>query len=109
LWKVDFSASHLAGVLRRAARAALDAAGQQSPKTHSGMRSRFSDLARSTPALGPDVGRSLSQLGTERAEADYDEPTMTTEEANEAIDRARHVVDAVQRAIAEGIGSGPAS
>jgi uncharacterized protein len=92
-----------------AARAALEAAGEQSPKTHSGMRSRFSDLARSTPALGPDIGRSLSQLGTDRTEADYDEPTMTAEEANAAIDKARHVVDVVERAIAEGLGSEPSS
>jgi uncharacterized protein len=88
-----------------AARAALDAAGEQSPKTHSGMRSRFSDLARSMPSLGAGVGRSLSQLGTDRAEADYDEPTMTEEEANQAIDKARHVVDVVERAIAEGLES----
>jgi uncharacterized protein len=88
-----------------AARAALEAIGDQPPKTHSGMRSRFSDLARSTPALGPDVGRSLSQLGTDRAEADYDEQTVTAEEATEAIDKAQHVVDVVERAIAEGLGS----
>ena len=92
-----------------AARAAIDAAGERSPKTHSGMRSRFSDLARSTPALGSDVGRALSQLGTGRTEADYDEPTMTAEDANEAIDKARHVVDAVERAIAEGLGPEPSS
>jgi uncharacterized protein len=88
-----------------AARAALEAIGDHPPKTHSGMRSRFSDLARSTPALGPDVGRSLSQLGTDRAEADYDEQTVTAEEATEAIDKAQHVVDVVERAIAEGLGS----
>jgi uncharacterized protein len=92
-----------------AARAALDAAGERSPKTHSGMRSRFSDLSRSTPALGSDVGRALSQLGTDRTEADYDEPTMTAEEANDAIDKAQHVVDVVERAIAEGLGSEPSS
>jgi uncharacterized protein (UPF0332 family) len=92
-----------------AARAALEAIGERPPKTHSGMRSRFSDLARSTPAIGPDVGRSLSQLGTDRTEADYDEPTMTTEEANEAIDKARHVVDVIERAIAEGLGYEPPS
>jgi uncharacterized protein len=92
-----------------AARAALDAAGEPSPKTHSGMRSRFSDLARSTRTLGPEVGRSLSQLGTDRAEADYDLPTVTAEEANEAIDKARYVVDVVERAIAEGLGSEPSA
>jgi uncharacterized protein (UPF0332 family) len=53
------------------------------------------------PSLGAGVGRSLSQLGTDRAEADYDEPSMTEEEANQAIDKARHVVDVVERAIAE--------
>jgi uncharacterized protein (UPF0332 family) len=92
-----------------AARAALEAIGERPPKTHSGMRSRFSDLARSTPSLGPEVGRSLSQLGTNRTEADYDEPTMTADEANDAIDKARRVVDVVERAIAAGLGAGPAS
>jgi hypothetical protein len=72
------------------------------------MRSRFSDLARST-ALGPDVGRSLSQLGTGQTEADYDESMTTAEDANEAIDRARYVVDVVERAIPEGLGSEPSS
>ena len=43
-----------------AARAALEAAGEPSPKTHTGMRSRFSDVARSTPSIGPEVGRALS-------------------------------------------------
>ena len=64
-----------------AARAALEAAHEPSPKTHSGMRSRFSDLARSTPSIGPEVGRALSQLGTDRTEADYDEPTVTIEDS----------------------------
>lgn len=68
------------------------------------MRSRFSDLARSTPTIGPEVGRFLSQLGTDRAEADYDEPTITDDDAAEAIAKARQVVDAVERAIAAGLG-----
>jgi hypothetical protein len=55
------------------------------------------------------VARSLSQLGTERAEADYDEAMMTVEEANKAIGKARHVVDVVERTIAEGLGSERAS
>ena len=46
-----------------AARAALEAAGEPSPKTHNGLRSRFSDLARSNPRIGAGVGRALSQLG----------------------------------------------
>lgn len=90
-----------------AARAALEAAGEPSPKTHSGMRSRFSDLARSTPSIGPEVGRALSQLGTDRTEADYDEPTTTNEEANDAIAKAQRVVDVIERAIASGLGAPP--
>jgi hypothetical protein len=34
---------------------------------------------------------------------------MTADDANEAIAKARHVVDAVERAIAEGLGSEPSS
>jgi uncharacterized protein len=90
-----------------AARAALDATGESLPKTHSGMRSRFSDLARSTPSIGPEVGRALSQLGTDRAEADYDEPTITNEEAKDAIAKAQHVVEVIERAIAAGLGPAP--
>jgi uncharacterized protein (UPF0332 family) len=85
--------------------AALEAAGEPSPKTHSGMRSRFSDLARSTASIGSDVGRALSQLGTDRTEADYDRPTITKEEANDAITKAQHVVDVIERAIAAGLGA----
>ena len=88
-----------------AARAALESAGEPSPKTHSGMRSRFSDLARSTASIGSDVGRALSQLGTDRTEADYDQPTITKEEANDAITKAQHVVDVIERAIAAGLGA----
>lgn len=90
-----------------AARAALEAAGEPSPKTHSGMRSRFSDLARSTPSIGPEIGRALSQLATDRVEADYDEPTITIEEANDAIAKAQRVVDAVELAISAGLGDAP--
>jgi hypothetical protein len=71
------------------------------------MRSRFSELARSSPSVGPEVGRALSQLGTSRAEADYDEPTITVEEANDAIAQAQRVVDVVERAIAAGLGTSP--
>lgn len=92
-----------------AARAALEAAGQTPPKTHSGMRSRFSEFARATPSLGPEVGRALSQLGTNRTRADYDEPTISDDEAKEAITKAQHVVDVVERAIVAGFGSEPRS
>lgn len=90
-----------------AARAAIETAGKPLPKTHSGMRSRFSDLARSTPTIGPEVGRALSQLGTDRTEADYDEPTITIEEANDAIAKEQHIVDVIERAIAAGLGAAP--
>jgi uncharacterized protein (UPF0332 family) len=90
-----------------AARAALEAAGEPLPKTHSGMRSRFSDLARSTPSIGPELGRALSQLGTDRTEADYDEPNITIEEANDAIAKAQRVVDVIERAIAGGLETTP--
>jgi uncharacterized protein len=90
-----------------AARAALEVTGEPSPKTRSGMRSRFSDLARSTPRIGPEVGRALSQLGTDRTEADYDEPTITNEEANDAVAKAQRVVDVIERAITAGLGAAP--
>jgi uncharacterized protein len=92
-----------------AARAALEAAGQTPPKTHSGMRSLFSDFARSTPSLGPEVGRSLGQLGTKRTRADYDEPTISVDEANEAIAKAQLVVDVVEGAIEGRFGRTPGS
>jgi hypothetical protein len=68
------------------------------------MRSRFSDpLARSTASIGPEVGRELSQLGTDRTEADYDEPIITIAEANDAIAKAQRVVEVIERAIEAGL------
>lgn len=53
-----------------AARAALQAAGEQAPKTHSGLRSRSADFARTSPRMRAELGRALSQLETSRTEAD---------------------------------------
>jgi branched-chain amino acid transport system substrate-binding protein len=50
-----------------AARAALEVAGEPSPKTHSGMRSRFSDLARSKPSIGPGSGSASSSATSSSA------------------------------------------
>jgi hypothetical protein len=58
-------------------------------------------------SIGPGIGRALSQLGTNRTEADYDEPTITLEEANDAIAKAQRVVDVIERAIASGLGAAP--
>jgi len=43
-----------------AARAALEEAGISAPKTHTGLRTRFSEFAHATPVIGDDVGRELS-------------------------------------------------
>jgi len=92
-----------------AARAALEAAGISPPKTHSGLRSRFSEFAHATPGFGGEVGRALSQLETGRTDADYGDPAITVDEANDAITKAEHIVDVVERAIASGLGSKPPS
>lgn len=70
------------------------------PKTHAGLRSKFSDFANKTPDLGADVGRALSQLETGRTEADYGQPTVSADEAREAIAKAEHVVEVIERALA---------
>lgn len=92
-----------------AARAALEAAGISSPKTHSGLRTRFSVFARATPGIGGEVGRALSQLETGRTDADYGEPAIGVDEANDAITKAEHIVDVVERAMAGGLGPGTPS
>jgi uncharacterized protein (UPF0332 family) len=71
------------------------------------MQSRISDLARCTASIAPEVGRAVSRLGTDRAAADYDEPTITSEEAADAIAKAQHVVDVIEHAIAAGLGAAP--
>jgi uncharacterized protein (UPF0332 family) len=92
-----------------AARAALEAAGISAPKTHSGLRTRFSEFAKGTPRIGGEVGRTLSQLETGRTDADYGGSTISVDEASDAIAKAEHVVDVVEQAIAAGLGSGPSS
>jgi uncharacterized protein len=86
-----------------AAQAALEAAGEDAPKTHSGLRSGFSELARSTPAIGAEVGRELSQLETARTDADYGEPSITREEANDAIAKAEHIVEVIEHVLDKGV------
>ena len=76
-------------------------------------RSRFSEaFTLHGRPLARIVGRSPNSASSARTEQkrDYDEPRMTTEEANEAIDKARRdLVDVVERAIAEGLGAEPSS
>jgi uncharacterized protein (UPF0332 family) len=79
-----------------AARAALEAVGEE-PKTHTGLRSRFAEFARSCPELGPELGRILSQLETGRTDADYGQPSITREEATDAIAKAERLVEAIER------------
>lgn len=59
-------ASSLARVLRRFPRRTCGARvhRRRSAETHSGLRSRFADLTRSTPELGGEIGRVLSLLET---------------------------------------------
>jgi uncharacterized protein (UPF0332 family) len=92
-----------------AARVALEAGGIGPPKTHSGLRTRFSEFANATPGLGGEVGRALSQLETGRTDADCGEPAVGVDEANDAIGKAEHIVDVVERAVAAGLGSGLSS
>lgn len=82
-----------------AAQAALKATGTDLPKTHAGLRSKFSELAHTAPDVGADVGRALSQLESGRTEADYGNPTISADEAGEAIAKAEHVVDVIERAL----------
>lgn len=89
-----------------AARAALEAAGISPPKTHSGLRTRFSEFAHATPEIGGAVGRALSQLETGRTDADYGEPEISVDEAKDEIAKAEHIVEVVERAIAAGLRSG---
>lgn len=88
------------------ARAALESARIPPPKTHSGLRTRFSQFAHVTPEIGSEVGRALSQLETARTDADYGEPRIGAEEANGAIARAEFVIDVVESAMAGRLGSG---
>jgi uncharacterized protein (UPF0332 family) len=90
-----------------AARAALEAAGISPSKTHSGLRTRFSEFAYATPGIGGDVGRELSQLETARTDADYGEPAISPGDANDAIAKAQRIVEVVERAIAAGLEAGP--
>ena len=64
-----------------------------------------SSLARSSPSLGPEFGRILSQLETGRTDADYGEPSITREEATDAISKAERLVDAVEGFLGAGTNS----
>jgi uncharacterized protein len=88
-----------------AAHAALEAAGISAPKTHTGLRTRFSEFAKETLGIGGEVGRALSQLETGRTDADYGGSTISVDEANDAIAKAEHIVYVVEQAIAAGLGS----
>jgi uncharacterized protein (UPF0332 family) len=48
------------------------------------------------------VGRELSQLETARTNADYGEPSISVEEAKDAIARAEHVVEVIEQVLANG-------
>lgn len=62
---------------------------------------------QATPGLGSEIGRALSQLETERTDADYGEGEITVEGASAAIAKAQRVVDAVEHALAAGLWSEP--
>jgi uncharacterized protein (UPF0332 family) len=55
--------------------------------------------------LGPEFGRILSQLETGRTDADYGEPTITLEEATDAIAKAERLVDAIEEFLGAGTDS----
>jgi hypothetical protein len=81
------------------------------------LRRRASHRRRRTPDCGPSspssrtqlrrsagiVGRELSQLETGRTDADYGS-AITADEAGEAIAKAEHVLQGVERAIEAGLG-----
>jgi uncharacterized protein (UPF0332 family) len=54
-----------------AAQAAVRAGFGASPKTHSGLTARFSDLCRQEPSLGDDLTRSLGRGYAVKDTADY--------------------------------------
>jgi uncharacterized protein (UPF0332 family) len=102
-WRVTRQATsraHYAALY--AARVALETAGQEPPMTHSGMRGRFSDLAqdpeprsRARPGAQPD--RCRPHRGRPRS-AD-----ITVEAANEAMAKAEHIVEVIERALERGL------
>jgi uncharacterized protein (UPF0332 family) len=55
--------------------------------------------------LGPEFGRILSQLETGRTDADYGDPSITREEATDAIAKAERLVDAVEGFLGAGTDS----
>lgn len=77
------------------------------PRRTAGCGADSATLRAPPPSTGPEVGRALSQLGTDRNEADYDEPSITTEQARDALAKAERVVDVIERAIAGGLGTAP--
>jgi uncharacterized protein (UPF0332 family) len=87
-----------------AAREALEAAGNLSPSTRGRLPARFSELADATPAIGGELGGALGQLETGCREADDGERTISVDVANDAITRAEHIVEVVEKAIAGGLG-----
>jgi hypothetical protein len=77
------------------------------PRRTAGCEADSATLRAQPRASVQKVGRALSQLGTDRAEADDDEPTITNEEAKDASAKAQHVVEVIERAIAAGLGPAP--
>jgi hypothetical protein len=61
----------------------------------------------SSPRFPRRGAGALSQPGTDSAEADWDEPSVSVEEANDAISKVETVV-AVESALAAGLGAAEA-
>jgi uncharacterized protein (UPF0332 family) len=84
-----------------AAMAALVVFNGDSPKTHSGVRSEFSLLARDNTAFGKGMGRFLARSYEYKDAADYRfEAPIPREEAEDVIAAAADFVSQVKAAVA---------
>lgn len=81
-----------------AALAFISLRSDKSPKTHTGTRSVFAELARSEPAIDRLYATFLAESYKLKTWADYDTGEMvvvTLSEAQEAIDTAKDFVDLI--------------
>ena len=68
---------------------------------HSGVVAALGQLLVRPGTLDPDAGRLLRSLFERRARADYDDDEPDDDDAQAAIDDAAHVVETIDRWLAE--------
>ena len=69
-------------------------------KTHRGVRSRFGQLTRDEPGIGADLRQFLQDGFELKRIVDYPrlgDPTVSSDDARDAIDAAARLIDAVAR------------